>query len=343
MELRQLEYLVAVAEEANFTRAAERVHIAQSGVSAQIRRLERELGCVLFDRTPGGVRPTELGAAVLPYVRSALAAVAGARAAVDELTGLVRGRVSVGMIVARSAIDLPELLSAYHAEYPGVEITLVEDSSDRLLEMLATGELDLALVGLATPAPAGIATEVLSDERLVAAVGAADPLAAKARVPLAALRERALISLPPGTGMRAALDAACAAAGFAPRVAFQASDPVILAELAARGLGVAILPASLAAARAAEVHSLTIVSPELRSRLELAWRAHGPVSPAAHALLAQARTTLRGTSPGEGGPRVGPGEGGPRVGSGEGGPRVGPGGRPSHRPWGGRAPRRPRR
>src|SRR5689334_12576631 len=100
MELRQLEYFVAVAEEANFTRASERVHIAQSGVSAQVRRLERELGAELLDRTPSGVRVTDVGAAVLPYARAALDAAAGARAAVDELTGLLHGHVSVGMIVA---------------------------------------------------------------------------------------------------------------------------------------------------------------------------------------------------------------------------------------------------
>jgi DNA-binding transcriptional LysR family regulator len=293
MELRQLEYFVAVAEEANFTRASERVHIAQSGVSAQVRRLERELGAELLDRTPSGVRVTGVGAAVLPYARAALDAVAGARAAVDELTRLLHGHVSVGMIVARSALDLPDLLAAFHAEHPGVEITLAEDNSDRLLERLAGGELDLALIGLSTPAPAGIETLVVSDEELVAVAGFGDPLARRARIGLAELGDRALISLPRGTGMRAALDAASAAAGVSPRIAFEASDPVILVELAARGLGVAIVPASLAAARTNQVHAVTVTRPQLRSRLELAWRAGGPISPAARALLERARAALR--------------------------------------------------
>jgi DNA-binding transcriptional LysR family regulator len=291
MELRQLEYFVAVAEEANFTRASERVHIAQSGVSAQVRRLERELGAELLDRTPSGVRVTDVGAAVLPYARAALEAAAGARAAVDELTGLLHGHVSVGMIVARSALDLPDLLATFHSEHPGVEITLAEDSSDRLLERLAGGELDLALIGLSTPPPAGIETLVLSDEELVATVGFGDPLARRARIAFAELADRALISLPRGTGMRAALDAACAAAGVSPRIAFEASDPVILVELASRGLGVAIVPASLAAARTNQVHALSVTRPRLHSRLELAWRAGGPIGPAARALLALARTS----------------------------------------------------
>lgn len=100
MELHELEYLVAVAEEASFTRAAGRVHVAQPGVSAQIRRLEREFGEELFDRSGRTVRLTEVGSAVLPYARAALRAVDAARLAADELTGLVSGRVMVGMVTA---------------------------------------------------------------------------------------------------------------------------------------------------------------------------------------------------------------------------------------------------
>src|SRR5437016_2911419 len=113
MELRQLEYFVAVAEEANFTRAAGRLHVAQPGVSAQIRRLERELGEELLDRSERAVRVTDVGAAVLGYARAALAAVDGARRAVDELTGLVRGHVAVGTVTSHNA-GLPSLLASFH-------------------------------------------------------------------------------------------------------------------------------------------------------------------------------------------------------------------------------------
>src|SRR5262245_59626815 len=123
MELRQLEYLVAVADEANFTRAAAKVHVATPGVSAQIRQLERELGTPLLNRTSNGVTPTQAGAAVLPYARAALAAVAGARTVVDELTGLLRGQVRIGMVTSHP-VDLPHLLATFHDQHPGVEITL---------------------------------------------------------------------------------------------------------------------------------------------------------------------------------------------------------------------------
>src|SRR5919198_83038 len=149
MELRQLEYLVAVAEEASFTRAAERVHVAQPGVSAQVRRLERELGQDLLDRSERTVRLTDVGAAVLPYARAALDAVAGARSAVDEMTGLVRGRVAVGMVTACTFRGLFDLLADFHRDHPGVDVLLSEDHSVHLLDAVRQGRLDLALVGLA--------------------------------------------------------------------------------------------------------------------------------------------------------------------------------------------------
>jgi DNA-binding transcriptional LysR family regulator len=287
MELRQLEYFIAVVEEANFTRAAARVRVAQPGVSAQIRRLERELGETLLDRSGRTVRPTEAGEAVLPYARAALAAVAGARRAIDELTGLMRGHVAVGMVVACSSLDLPELLDGFHKSHPNVEITLSEANSDQLVEAVRGGRLDLALVALAGRPPPEIETLVLVDEAIVAAVTQGDPLAGQAPQAVTALRERALVSLPRGTGLRTSIDDACAAAGFAPRVAFEASDPNIVAQLAVRGLGVAILPESVA--RAHDLHAVGF-DPPLRGSVALAWRAQGPVSPAARALINHART-----------------------------------------------------
>src|SRR5690349_2104635 len=123
MELRQLEYFVAVAEEANFTRAAERVHVAQPGVSAQVKQLERELGAELFDRGARKVRLTPMGDAVLPYARAVLASAAGARNAVEELNGLIRGRVAVGMVTACSAANFFDVLSGFHKRYPTIAIS----------------------------------------------------------------------------------------------------------------------------------------------------------------------------------------------------------------------------
>ncbi len=294
MELRQLEYFVAVAEEANFTRAAARVHVAQPGVSAQIRRLERELGQELLDRSSRGVRLTASGAAVLPHARTALAAVSAARLAVDELTGLLRGHVTIGTVTSISSddVDLPALLADFHRDHPAVEITLAVGDSDGLVEALRSGRYDVAFLGLGSVAPPGIATHVVTDEPLAAVVGRADPLARAASVRVTALAERALISLPRGTGLRASLDAACAEVGVTPHVAFEAGDPRVVAQLAARGLGVGVVPRSVALAAGDDLRGVAITAPEVRGRIALGWRAGGPMSPAARALVGRARAVL---------------------------------------------------
>ncbi len=295
MELRQLQYFVTVAEEGNFTRAAEKVHVAQPGVSAQIRRLERELGQELLDRSGRSVRLTEVGAAVLPYARAALAAVEGVRLAVDEMTGLLRGHVAVGTVTSHS-VDLPGLLAGFHQAHPAVEITLSEANSDELVEGLRTGRIDAAVVSIGATAPAGIAFMVVQDQPIVAAVSHDHELAVHTAISLDTLRGRALISLPHGTGLRARLEEACAAAGFTPRIAFEAGDPEVLAQLAARGLGAAILPRAFSEARSRQLRTVAINQPALRGRLVFAWRADGPSSPAGRALVERARGMLRHTS-----------------------------------------------
>jgi DNA-binding transcriptional LysR family regulator len=296
MELRQLHYLVAVAEEASFTKAASRLHVAQPGISAQIRRLERELGQELLDRSGREVTLTGAGAAVLPFARAALGSVEGLRQAVDDLTGLVRGRVRVGMATGCAALGLPDLLSAFNGEHPGVEISLTEANSDELIEGIRDGRLDLALIGLAGGLPSGLQTALVVDEPLIAAVGRGQrfdaPIGGRGRLRVAELEGLPLISLPHGTGLRAALEAGCASAGVKPTIAFEAGDPRVLAELARRGLGIAILPASAVEKDDDGLRGIPIERPVLRGRIELAWRAEGPSGPAAHALIELAKTVL---------------------------------------------------
>ena len=291
MELRQLEYFVTVAEEANFTRAAERIRVAQPAVSAQIQRLEREVGQSLLDRSRRAVRLTAAGEAALPYARAALAAVADIHVAVDELTQLVRGTVTIGTVTTHS-VDIPSLLADFHAEHPSVEITLSTDSSDALIDKVRTGQLDTAIVSVGSDErPDGLDVEVVTDEAIAAAVSPTDELASRKTIRLKDLADRRLIALPVGAGIRRQFDAACARAGVTPRIAFEASTPLALADLAERGLGVAIVPGSVSRNRDG-LRALAIV-PELRGRLVLAWRSDGPMSPAARVLVGRARRLLR--------------------------------------------------
>ncbi len=221
---------------------------------------------------------------------SALAAVAGARQAVEELTGLLRGHVTIGTLTSISSdqVDLPGLLAGFHHDHPGVDVTLTVANTEELVDALRAGRLDLALIGLGATTPARIDTHILTSEPLVAVVSLRDPLAVSTTITLHALAERTLISLPRGTGLRSALEQACAAAGFAPHVTFEAGDPRVLAELAARGLGVAVVPQSVAAARREQLHTLVITEPALQGRIALAWRSNGPISPLARALITRA-------------------------------------------------------
>ncbi|MGW1105348.1 LysR family transcriptional regulator [Streptomyces sp. NPDC002540] len=301
MDIRQLRYFVTVVEEAGFTRAAARLHLAQPGVSAQIRQLERELGQPLLDRSARSVTPTEVGEAVLPYARAALTAVEAIRQTVDEFTGLLRGHVRVGLVSGAGAaaheFDLASVLAGFHDDHPQVEIVLTEDTSQRMLAALNRGHLDIAVIGLMDEEPPpGISLQVVVDEPLVAAVPADDPAImheGRTSIPLAELRDRPLISLPRGTGVRGVLDRACTQAGFQPRIAFEAAAPLFLAELAARGLGVAVVPALRCdAASAFGLRTLEITEPRLRGRIALAWRTDGPSGPAAAAFLDLLRATL---------------------------------------------------
>jgi DNA-binding transcriptional LysR family regulator len=305
MELRQLEYFVTVAAERNFTRAAAKLHVAQPGISAQIRQLERELGLPLLYRSGRVTTLTEAGQAVLPYARAALGAAAGARVAIEELTGLLRGHVAVGMVVQCASLDLPALLAEFHRRYPAIEITLSEDNSAQLIEGIHAGTYDLAFVGLGADEPAGLAVAVIADEPVVAAMSADPPpgladLAGTTSIALADIADRTVISLPRGTGLRSAVEAAYASAGLRLHVAFEASDPRMLARLAAHGLGLAFLPASVVAAYGDDLRMASIHDPEITGRLALAWRAEGPASPAARALIAHARATLAAPAPSAG-------------------------------------------
>ncbi|MFI9510981.1 LysR family transcriptional regulator [Nocardia sp. NPDC052566] len=295
MELRQLRYFVTVVEEANFTRAAARLHLAQPGLSAQIRQLERELGQQLLDRGGRTITLTEAGAAVLPLAREAIAATERIASTVDEFTGLLRGHVRVGLIsgAASEELDMAGVLADFHDDHPQVGISLTEDTSERMLAAVRSGELDIALVGLTgAPLDSGIGVDIVLDVPVVAAVAAHDRAHGK-KTTLAALRDQPLICLPRGTGVRGVLEQACATAGFTPNIAFEGAAPPLLLQLAARGLGIAVVPALTDEEAAAfGVRAIPFTDVELRGRLALAWRTDRPAAPAAKVLLGQLRIAM---------------------------------------------------
>ena len=223
MELRHLEVFVAVAEELSFTRASTRLHLVQSGVSSAIKALERDLGAVLFDRDRHRVMLTDAGQVLLPEARATLAAAQAARDAVSQAQGGLRGTVTVGTMLSTGPLDLPGVLGRFHQTNPGVTVKLRMSASGSagLAREVLDGSLDLAVVSLPGPAPAGLSLRPVAEEPLVAVGQPGHPLAARPAT-IAELAAEPFIDYPPGWGTRAFADRAFAAAGLDREVPFEA-------------------------------------------------------------------------------------------------------------------------
>jgi DNA-binding transcriptional LysR family regulator len=246
MELRQLATFVAVAEEGGFTRAAERLHVVQSAVSAGVRNLERDLGTPLFDRTTHRVGLTDAGRALVPEARAALAAARAAREAVDEVRGGLRGTVTLGIMQATAlgAVDVPRLLAAFRADHPAVELHVRQGSTADMADQVRDGRLDFAFLALPTRRATGLALTPLGREPMPLAVHDGHRLAGRADVELAAVTEEQFADGPPAWGTRIAVDRAFAAAGLQRRVALEVNDTETLVGFVRHGLAAAFLAPS---------------------------------------------------------------------------------------------------
>jgi DNA-binding transcriptional LysR family regulator len=248
MELRHLRYFAAVAETLSFTRAAAECGVAQSALSQQIARLEADVGAPLFNRSPRQVRLTEAGAVLLPWARRLLSEVEQAQQDLDALSGLRRGRLRLGLIqTVASAVDLPAILGDYRTRHPGIELSVSYRTSEDLLAAVLDAELDLALVGLGPErVPPGLDHRLLVAEPLVAVVSATHRLADRQRIDLAELAGEEFIWFSPGTGLRHAVEAACARAGLTPPRNLEIGLVDEMIRLAAHGIGVTLVPSSAA-------------------------------------------------------------------------------------------------
>ncbi|WP_112470282.1 LysR family transcriptional regulator [Streptomyces triticisoli] len=287
MDLQQMRYVVAVAETRNFTRAAERCSVVQSSLSHRIAGLERELGVKLFARSSRRVELTGAGEAFLVGARECLAAADRAIADAVAATGVVRGRLAVGVIVTTAAVDVPELLQRYRARYPDVHVLLRSGRSDELAAAIRSGELDIAFLGLPEgERPSGVESIALDHDEHVLVVPAGHRLAGVSRVTLQEIAEETFVDFASGTPGRAQSDQAFAAAGLTRDVAYEAGVVELITRLIARGLGVALLPSAFIRPLAADDPGLALVPVvDGPHRIEyLAWSRFNP-SPATRALL----------------------------------------------------------
>lgn len=282
-----MRYVVAVAETRNFTRAAERCYVVQSSLSHRIAGLERELGVKLFARSSRRVELTSAGEAFVAAARECLAAADRAVADAAAATGVVRGRLAVGVIVTTAAVDVPDLLQRYRARYPDVRVVLRSGRSDELAAAVRDGELDIAFLGLPEgERPSGVETLVLDHDEHALVVPAGHRLAGVDRVTLAEIAEETFVDFAAGTPARAQSDRAFAAAGLVRDVAYEAGVVELISRLVARGLGVALLPSAYVRPLAADHPELALVRVlDGPHRLEyLVWSRFNP-SPATRAML----------------------------------------------------------
>ncbi len=293
MDLRQLRYLVALAEEQNFTRAAVREHIAQPALSQQIRRLEDELGVVLVERTTRQMRLTEAGDLLVGRARRIMAEVEAAQSELDALKGIEVGRVRVGAIHTMGPIDLSLVLAIFHERHPGVELTVREEPSEDLAEMIRDDELDLAFLSVTERIEShGLALHQLVSEELVVLLAPDHRLAHRRRLRMAELREEEFISFRPGARLHELLFAAGRHAGFEPRVKLESNESPRIRRLVARGMGVAILPRSDAVSPGADVAVVALSDPPLSRDITLAWRHERKHPPAVAEFLALSQETF---------------------------------------------------
>lgn len=243
MELRHLEYFLAVADNRSFTEAAKKLHVVQSGVSATIKALERELGAELFVRGSSGVELTPAGEELRPRARETLDAARAAKDAVNATRGSVRGTVTVGILTSISVIDMPTVLAELHTRHPGVTVHLRAASagSAGLARQLRDGDLDVAFLVFTGPPPADLNARLVAAVPLLLVVPADHPLAQRDSVPLAELEGMSFVDSPPGYGTRTVIDNAFTAAGVERTVAVEVADLGTAATYIRNGLGIGFL------------------------------------------------------------------------------------------------------
>jgi LysR family transcriptional regulator, transcription activator of glutamate synthase operon len=272
MELRQLAYFEAVVRYGGFSRAAEQLHIAQPAVSAQVRRLEDELGTPLLERTTRRVALTHAGELFLARARAVLGLLDEARADLADLAAVRRGHVRIGATLVLGSLDLPRELARFRRRYPGVTLALRAGLIADLLGELGSGAIDIVLGPLHPELLDGFLAQPLVEERIVLVTPPGRPAPGPALAPVpdapgmpgtpdtpgarAALADFAgepFVCLPAGSGLHAILVAAAAAAGFTARIQLETHSPASIRELVAAGLGVALMAESSARAIGPEV------------------------------------------------------------------------------------------
>ncbi|GAK25760.1 transcriptional regulator CynR [Serratia liquefaciens] len=246
MLLRHIRYFLAVAEQGNFTRAAEVLHVSQPTLSQQIKQLEENLGTPLFDRSGRTVRLTDAGVAWMRYARLALQDLAAGARAIHDVATLERGNLRLAMTPTFTAYLVGPVIDAFYRRYPGVSVSIHEMTQDRIEALLAEDRLDVG-IAFSQAQSVDIVAEELFTESLNMMVGAQHPLVQQ-REPLSAqvFEQQPLVLLSEDFATRQFIDDYCRRQGIRPRVAMEANAIGAIIEIVRRGQLATLLPAAVA-------------------------------------------------------------------------------------------------
>lgn len=285
MELYQLGYFIEIARQRHFTRAAERLHMAQPALSQQMQKLEAELGTKLFIRGKKETLLTAAGKALLPRAEALLAQAEAAKAIVTDVGQVRGGRLVVAAIPSVSACLLPPLLHAFGQAHPRVDLRLIEDSSERVAESVASGHADLGFLQLPA-SKAAFESRTLLTEPFVLLVSATHALATSKDLTLKQLAGESFIFYK-GRARDSALEA-CRKAGFEPRIACESGELETVRALVAARVGVAVVPQLAASGLPRGIRAVPLRQQGLQRQIAVVWKKGGGLSPAAEELLERA-------------------------------------------------------
>ncbi|WP_047151194.1 LysR family transcriptional regulator [Aneurinibacillus tyrosinisolvens] len=244
MELRQLLYAVRIAEEQSFSKAAEKLHLAQPSLSQQIAKLERELGIILFERSTNTLKLTYAGERFFESAVKILDQVEQLKKEMEDVAELKRGTLTVGSLPITGTHILPLVLPIFKKNYPGVEVKLIEEATRTLEQLTARGTTEMSLLTLPVQDP-HLEWEEIWQEEIFLAVPPDHPLSGEKEVAVKELKNEAFIMLKKGQGFRTLAAKWCEEAGFTPRVVFESSNIETVKSLVAAGMGIAYVPSMM--------------------------------------------------------------------------------------------------
>jgi LysR family hydrogen peroxide-inducible transcriptional activator len=294
MELRQLQYAIQIAIERNFSRAAEKLHIAQPSLSQQLSKLEKEIGVLLFQRSTNSVELTHAGALFVEKSQKILDMVEQLKKEMEDISQMKKGRLVVGSMPITGSTILPFVVPVFQAAYPDIEISLVEETSSNLETLTMNGQTDISLLSLPLREDS-LVYETLLEEEIVLAVPPQHPLAAsKEPIRIDQLEKEAFIALKKGQGFRKLTLDLCQKAGIIPNIVFESSNMETVQSLVAAGMGIAFVPYLISKRSFSElspVH-LTLEGRPART-LVIAYRKGRYISKAAEAFVSTMKEVMR--------------------------------------------------